>query len=63
MVELEEEAVVVALNLPLDTVVGHVLHLPHPECDCGAHTGPDQVNGRHPDRVIPDGDPRRRLFG
>jgi hypothetical protein len=30
MVELEEKAVVVALNLPLDTVVGHVLHLPHP---------------------------------
>jgi hypothetical protein len=30
MVELEEEAVVVALNLPLDTVVGHVLHLPPP---------------------------------
>jgi hypothetical protein len=31
MVELAEEAVVVALNLPLDTVVGHVLHLPHPD--------------------------------
>jgi hypothetical protein len=30
MVKLGEEAVVVALNLPLDTVVGHVLHLPHP---------------------------------
>jgi hypothetical protein len=30
MVELQEEAVVVALNLRLDTVVGHVLHLPHP---------------------------------
>jgi hypothetical protein len=28
MVGLEGEAVVVALNLPLDTVVGHVLHLP-----------------------------------
>jgi hypothetical protein len=28
MVELGEEAVVVALNLPLDTVVGHVLDLP-----------------------------------
>jgi hypothetical protein len=30
MVRLAEEAVVVALNLPLDPVVGHVLHLPHP---------------------------------
>jgi predicted ATPase len=28
MVESEKEAVVVALKLPLDTVVGHVLHLP-----------------------------------
>ena len=28
MVELGEEAVIVALNLPLDTVVGHVLDLP-----------------------------------
>jgi hypothetical protein len=27
MVELEEEAVVAALHLPLDTVVGHVLDL------------------------------------
>jgi hypothetical protein len=55
MVELEEEAVVVALNLPLDTVVGHVLHFPTPY-DCNAHTGPGHVNRRHPDRVIPDGD-------
>jgi hypothetical protein len=30
MVVLEEEAVVVALDLRLDTVVGHVLHLPSP---------------------------------
>jgi hypothetical protein len=29
MVGLAEEAVVVALDLPLDPVVGHVLHLPH----------------------------------
>jgi len=39
MVELEEEAAVAALDLPLDTVVGHVLHLHRPGCHRGAHTG------------------------
>jgi len=50
MVELEEQAELAALDLPLAIVVGHVLDL-HRRVSRGAHTGPGRVHRRHPDRV------------
>jgi hypothetical protein len=63
MVELEEEAVVAALDLRLDTVVGHVLRLRRPGVTVVLTLDSSGVNRRHPNRVIPDGDLRQRLFG
>jgi hypothetical protein len=63
MGELEEEAVVAALDLPLDTVVGHVLHRHRPGVTVVLTLDSARVNRRHPGRVIPDGDLRQRLFG
>jgi hypothetical protein len=63
MVKLEEQAVVAALDLPLDAVVGHVLDLHRRGVTVVLTLDPARVHRRHPDRVIPDGDLRRRLVG
>jgi hypothetical protein len=57
---LGEEAVVTALDLPLDTVVGHVLHHQRPGVTVAPTLGLARMNRHHPRRVIPDGDLRQR---
>jgi hypothetical protein len=63
MVEPAGEAVVATLDLPLDTVVGHVLDLHRRGVTVVLTLDPAGGHRRHPDRVIPDGDLRRRLVG
>ena len=63
MVKPEEQAVVAALDLPLDTVVGHVLDLHRRGVTVVLTLDPARGHRRHPDRVIPDRDLRRRLVG
>jgi hypothetical protein len=54
MVKPEEQAVVAALDLPLDTVVGHVLDLHRRGLTMMLTLDPARGHRRHPDRVIPD---------
>jgi hypothetical protein len=63
MVEPEADAVVAALDLPRDTVVGHVLDLHRRGVTVVLTLDPARGHRRHPDRVIPDRDLRRRLVG
>jgi hypothetical protein len=57
------ERVVAALDLPLDTVVGHVLDLHRRGVTVVLTLDPARGHRRHPDRMIPDRDLRRRLVG
>jgi hypothetical protein len=62
MVELEDEAVVAALDLRwLSSSATFSTFTAG--CHRGAHPGLGRVRRRHPDRVIPDCDLRRRLVG
>jgi hypothetical protein len=62
IVKPQEQAVVAALDLPRDTVVGHVLDL-HRRGVTVVLPWTDRVQCRHPDRVSPADDLRLRLVG